>query len=157
MTGAYDIVLFLHSNLRWLVLVLLVGTVLNALGGWLGRRGWAPRDNALSGTLVGLADLQFLLGLALVLGLSPHYNLLDGVDMKVRHDRFFSVEHFSLMFLAIGALHIGRVRAKKAGSAPDKHRAIAVACLIAAVLIAASIPWPFRDLEVARPLFRTGF
>ncbi|MCB0559720.1 MAG: cytochrome B, partial [Phaeodactylibacter sp.] len=58
--------------------------------------------------------------------------------------RFYSVEHLTIMILAIALITIGYSQAKKKVEAAQKFRATFIYYLIGLLLILAGIPWPFR-------------
>ncbi|MCB0217840.1 MAG: hypothetical protein H6648_09990 [Caldilineae bacterium] len=138
-------VLVLHSLLRWAVVVLLALALLSALRGWLGRRSWSPSDDKLGRFLTMSADLQLLLGL-LLYAISP-------ITVKARADmgaamadaqlRYWSVEHFSLMLVAIVLIHVGRARSRRAIDAVLKHKQAAIFFGLAALALLVGVPWPF--------------
>lgn len=58
--------------------------------------------------------------------------------------RFYTVEHFVGMILAIAAITIGYVRAKRQAGSAQGYKTVFWFYLIGLVLILVSIPWPFR-------------
>lgn len=153
----YELVLALHSWLRWAVVLFGLAFLVRALAVWKSssRAELSRGDQRLGLVFTACYDLQVLLGLALYFGLSP---LIEGAlqspgtMMKDSILRFWGVEHTSMMLLALVILHVGRVRAKKALSPGRKARVLALSTLACLALTLAAIPWPF--LHVARPLFR---
>ncbi|HSK08902.1 MAG TPA: hypothetical protein VK911_04955 [Vicinamibacterales bacterium] len=149
----YEMVLALHSLLRWLVVLVGVWAVVAAFSA-ARRREWTPSD-ARPGFLFVLGlDLQIVIGLALFLFLSPitRAALQDvGGAMQNAASRFWLVEHPALMIVAAVLAHVGRGAARKAGSYRAAGRArLWYLLALLAVLIAA--PWPFTGQ--ARPWFR---
>ena len=59
--------------------------------------------------------------------------------------RFFTVEHMTMMILAVIVITIGFSRSKKIQETPLRFRLIFITYLIGLVLILAGIPWPFRE------------
>lgn len=142
---AYVITLFVHSYLRWVVLVL--GVLVFAKAVVTRQRG--PGDARLHRALIGVVDLQFLIGLALYVFLSPTTSVFfadPGAAMKVPDLRFFGVEHITGMVLGLAVLHMGRPR-----KSPTRRRVLITVGLFLA-LVLASIPWPFQS--AGRPLLR---
>lgn len=152
----WSFTLIAHSYLRWALLVLALVNLASAVHGWRTGRAWGKREERLAVSFVGLADLQLMLGLVL-LASSPIVGAALSVGMKLAMKdpilRFFAVEHPVQMLLAIAALHIGRVKSRKASEARAKHRYLAIGALVWAALAAAAIPWP--GLRHGRPLVRT--
>jgi mono/diheme cytochrome c family protein len=153
--SAYGIELALHSLVRWAVLAGLVAVVARSAMGWAKARPWNRVDERAHVALVAAADLQLALGLWLYLVASPITSAFlanPGASMRVPSLRFFGVDHPTAMIFAIAALHVGRVRSRRAGSDPVRHRSVFRWTLAALLLVLAGVPWPF--LRVGRPLLR---
>jgi hypothetical protein len=151
----YSTALWLHSWLRWAVLLTGLVAWLRAIGGKTARRPWTPQDELWGLLLTISVDLQFLVGVVLYAFVSPivRQGLRNfSVAMQISVVRFFMIEHAVGMIAAIALVHIARVKIRKAADADRKHRLAMVFYGIALVLMIISIPWP--GLPVARPLFR---
>lgn len=136
--------LHLHNTLRWLVLLSLVITLVKYVSGWLGNQSWKKTDNILGIVFTSLMDLQLLTGLVLYFFLSPVTKLAMsdfGAAMKDPGLRFYAVEHFSMMLIAVVLVHIGRSKSKKAKTDSAKFKTATIFFLIALVVILAAIPW----------------
>lgn len=133
-----------HDTLRWLLLLSLVITLVKYLVGWLGNQPWKKVDNTLGIVFTSLMDLQFLIGLVLYFFLSPVTKIAFsdfGAAMKSPDLRFYAVEHFSMMLIAVVLVHIGRAKSKKATQDASKFKIAAIYFLIALAFIVAGIPW----------------
>lgn len=143
-----EIIKLLHGVLRWAVLLLAILSIVKALQGMLAKKTFTKQDNLISLIFTSICDLQLLMGLYLYFfgasGLKNIQNQGMKEVMGKSYDRFFAVEHITMMILAIALVHIGRVRAKKASSDLSKHKNSFWFYLIALILILASIPWPFK-------------
>jgi hypothetical protein len=151
----YSSALWLHSWLRWAVLLTGLVAWLRAISGKTARRPWTPKDELWGLLLTISVDLQFLVGVVLYAFLSPivRQGLRNfSVAMQINVVRFFTIEHVIGMIAGIALVHIGRAKIRKAADADRKHRLAMVFYGIALVLMIISIPWP--GLPVARPLFR---
>ncbi len=140
----YEVFLMLHSLLRWLLLVSLVVTIGKYLAGWLGSQPWKKMDNTLGIIFTSLMDLQLLIGLVLYFFLSPVTKMAFsdfGAAMKDDGLRFYAVEHFSMMLIAVVLAHIGRAKSKKSQTDKGKFRTGAIFFILALALIIAAIPW----------------
>lgn len=136
--------LHLHDALRWLVLLSLVVTLVKYLSGWLGNQPWKKTDNILGIVFTSLMDLQLLTGLVLYFFLSPVTKLAMsdfGAAMKNADLRFYAVEHFTMMLIAVVLVHIGRAKSKKAKTNSAKFKTATIFFLIALVVMLAAIPW----------------
>lgn len=136
----YEILKHAHSGLRWIVLALLVVTVISAFSKRKSGNEMKSEDKKMPlFTLIG-THIQLILGLILYF-ISP-YVVFAAETMKDSVRRFYTVEHISLMLIAIILITVGYSKAKKAGS----WKPIFTYYLIGLLLILASIPWPFRNL-----------
>lgn len=134
----------LHNLLRWLILLAALFVIFRAWTGLFGKKNWTKADNLAGIIFTSLFDLQILTGLALYFFLSPITQIafIDfGAAMQNPEMRFWSVEHITLMFVALVLVHVGRFRAKKTGDAVRKHRISAIFYTLALLLILAGIPW----------------
>ncbi len=153
----YPIVLTIHSWFRWVVLVVAFTAVALEAVGWLGKRPWTERDSQIRSLFSYVMDIQVLFGLTLYVALSPITARAlrnFGVAMQDPTARFFSVEHITLMILAIGLVHAARAVSRRATDATARHRVLALFFGAATLVILLAIPWPF--LSYGRPLFRLG-
>lgn len=136
--------LHLHDVLRWLLLVSLAVTLVKYLAGWFGNQPWKKTDNILGIVFTSLMDLQLLTGLVLYFFLSPITKLAlsdFGGAMKNADLRFYAVEHFAMMLIAVVLVHIGRAKSKKAKTDQGKFKIASIFFLISLVLMVLAIPW----------------
>lgn len=153
----YELTLAIHNLLRWAVVLAGLAVVVRAIGGLSASRDWTDADDAGARWFSLAVNLQFLVGLALYLWISPIVKtaLADmGAAMKEAALRFWAVEHVTLMILALGFVHMGRARVKKsAGSA--RHKTALIFFGLALLFILVGTPWPFS--AQARPWLRLSF
>jgi len=149
----YSIILTIHSWVRWIALVSVVGATLAALTGRVnGERSPADRWGLIA--MMAL-DTQMLLGLLLYLVVSPNMRPIlanFGAAMKDPALRFWAVEHTATMFAAIVFAHIGRALARKAATPVAKRTRLMVCFGLSTLLIMLGMPWPGRP--GGRVLFR---
>lgn len=144
-----SVLLFLHSILRWVILVLLVVAIFRSYRGMAAGRQFSEGDRKVGLFLMIAAHTTLLAGLILwfigPLGLAEIRDFGFGAVMKERVMRYYAVEHFAGMLIAIVLITIGRGVAKK--SIPDKakFRRSFWLFLIALLIILVTIPWPFRE------------
>lgn len=142
--SAYQIVLEIHSILRWVVLVLAVIVVIKSLMGMFGKPKYAKIDNIFAASYVGLLDLQLLIGLVLYIVLSPVTAAAFqdfGAAMKNPELRFWAVEHITIMILATALAHVGRSISKKKSDYKIKFRVQGIFFAISFLLLMLGIPW----------------
>jgi hypothetical protein len=150
----YTGLLHLHSFLRWIIILLLLIVVVRSFTA--GQRPFNGTDRKFGLFAMIACDITLLIGLyqwlaSPVYGLSAFMNSGMKAIMSDKTMRFFSVEHFAGMIIAIILVHIGRSYARK--NLPDviKHKRTLVYFGLALLIILISIPWPFR--QIARGWF----
>ena len=149
-----QIVLVIHNLLRWAVLLFGVWTLINALTGVFSKRIYTANDNRSNLFFMISCDIQLLIGLILYFSNSWFDRLKDlGSNMKDPYNRFFTMEHMSLMIVAWILVHVGRASVKRADTDAAKHKRMLIFFGIALLLILVSIPWPFREV-IGKPYFR---
>ena len=132
----------MHSALRWVVLILLVITLVNA---WKGRGKAFSAKQAKWGlfTMVSM-HVQLLLGLALYFMKGWSSMLGAPGVMQSTVMRFFAVEHLAGMVIAIAFGTLGHSLVKRAATDEMKYKRQLVFFGSAFLLILLSIPWPVR-------------
>jgi hypothetical protein len=133
--------------------LLLVAAIFKSYGGMSSGRSFSGGDRKLGLFLMICAHTTLLLGLVLWffgMGLSFVRENGMGVVLKNAVMRYWVMEHFVGMLIAIVLITIGRGVAKK--SIPDaaKFKRSFWLFLLALVIILVTIPWPFRA-GVGRP------
>ena len=151
----YSSALWLHSLLRWAVLLTGAVAWFRSIGGATAKRPWTPKDDLWGLLFTITLDTQLLVGLALYFILSPFTKIAFqdfGGAMTNASLRFWAVEHIAGMIIGLALAHVGRVKARKATSDARRHRLVTIFFGLALIAIAVSIPWP--GMPVGRPLFR---
>lgn len=148
----YNIVLVLHSFVRWAVVILGAWATAQALLGWLGRREWTRRDDRWGVFFTLSMDVQVLLGLILYVFLSPLTQAAFrnfGEAMASADLRFFAFDHIFMMIVALGVAHVGRALSRRTTEAQARHKRAAIFFGLATLFVLVAIPW-------SRPLLRLG-
>jgi heme A synthase len=152
----YELVLTLHSWIRWAAILAGIVATVTALTST-PRSVSSDRSDTWGLVLMIALDLQLLLGLLLYVALSPiTAAIFDdfGGAMRNPSARFWAVEHVSMMILAVVLAHVGRVLGRKA-STPSSRRTRQLVCFgLATILMIVGTPWP--GLRAGRELFRFG-
>jgi hypothetical protein len=136
--------LFIHSWLRWAVLILAVIVIVRSLSGWFGKKPFSGSDSRFSVFLVASVHLQLVLGLILYFIYSPNGYAAFQSGANVMKDsavRYWAVEHISMMILAVVFIQVGRTLSKKAKTAIAKHKNLAIFTIIGLLLVLSRIPW----------------
>jgi len=129
--------LHLHSVLRWIILLLLLICLFQALS----------KNSGLRKTSLWLfisVNLMFLIGLYQLI--AGRYGIIkglpEGVDlMKDKFYRFFWLEHPLFMIIAIALISIARKKAKVLN-----YTTTFWLLLVALLMILVAVPWPFREI-----------
>ena len=132
-----------HSGLRWVALGLLIFALFNALKGKKSGE-YIKKDKMINlFTMISL-HTQLLIGLILYFS-SDKVQFIKGW-MKNSLLRFYGMEHFLMMIIALVIITIGRKKAEKIEDARSKHATIFNWYLIVLIIILLAIPWPFRNI-----------
>ena len=137
----YNILKSAHSGWRYIVLILLVIAVINALSGWFGNKTYTEGNRKLNVFTLISAHIQLLIGLVLYF-LSP----LTKLPMRDAIGRYFKAEHTSMMIIAIILITVGNAKSKKVADAVAKHRTIAVFFSLALILIIVAITLMVKEV-----------
>lgn len=131
-----------HSGLRWVALLLLLAAVFVSISRWLGGQSFTEGNRKLYLFTLISVHLQLVLGLILYF-ISPKVNF-NGLSNRVV--RFYTVEHITIMLIAIALITVGYSRGKRATNDTQKHRLVGIFYGIGLGLVLVGIPWAFRNL-----------
>lgn len=136
-TPMYVPLLHTHSLLRFIVLILLVVVIVNAFLGMNGKKPFGKTDNLLGLSLFSVTHTQLLVGLALYF--SSSFVAFSADTMKDSSLRYWTVEHISLMLIAISLITMARITEKKMTDDTAKHKRMFVFNTLALVIILMAI------------------
>lgn len=142
----YNGLLHAHSGLRWIALVLILAAIFNAIASK-SKGTYEKKDKLLNLFAMISLHTQLLIGLGLYF-MNERLRISYAKGWMTSDDgihRFFGMEHFIGMLLAIVVITIGRKKAEKSIENSDKHKKIITWYLIGLLIIIAFIPWPFRS------------
>jgi len=123
-----------HSGWRYVVLIMLLGAIFNALSGYFGKKPYTEGSRKLNVFTLISAHIQLVLGLA-VYFMNGWYKVSSTVAMG----RYWKMEHIGMMVFAIILITVGNARSKRFDSALVKHRTIALYFSLALLIIAVAI------------------
>jgi hypothetical protein len=146
----YGTFLLLHSSVRYIVLILLLALIVKSFMGWRNKSEFKAGDNKLSLFTLIATHTQFLLGLILYLFASPFVRF-NSDTMKNRDLRYWTVEHITMMLIAVVLITVGRSTMKKLPDGPSKHKRLFIFNIIALILILFGI-WSARRGFFSLPL-----
>ena len=143
----YNYLLTFHSWNRWLVVIFAVWAMYRNIQGLTSKRAFEATDRKVNAGFIGSLHLQALLGLILYFGLSPIVQMgladMKGA-MKNADLRFWTVEHITMMLLAVVIAQVGSIVSKKQATDTGKFRTAVIYFTIAILMIVVSIPWNTR-------------
>jgi hypothetical protein len=141
----YTGLLHSHFYLRWIVLILLVVVIVTSLIGWLNKKAYTNTDNKLSLYLFIATHVQLLLGL--ILYTQSGWVQFGKLALKVKEVRYWTMEHGTIMLLAIVLITMARITAKKMSSSEAKHKRMFIVNLIALIIILIGIEMSGRGFN----------
>ncbi len=133
----YEIFKDAHSGFRYVLFVLLLFAIIQSLIGWLGKRPYSEGNRKVNMFAMISVDTQLLIGIVLYF-LSPFVQFTKA-GMQDNTTRYFTVEHWVMMLIAIALIHIGHSKSKRAISPEKKHKTIAIFYIIAFLVIIGAI------------------
>lgn len=151
---AYTIAIHAHAWLRWVLVVLGIAMLVVATRGARAALPWTPAHARGAAALLGLARIQVLVGLLLLLWASPVATLAWQLGLRAMLGQpvflWFGLVHPGLMMLAVGVLEAGHARVRRAETPQARHRTLALSITVWFVIVLVAIPWP--GLPWGRPL-----
>jgi hypothetical protein len=154
----YTTLLFLHSILRWVLLLAMLYTIYRGYVGWFGKAAYTKSDTNARLLTVITAHLQLIIGVLLyfISPITRYFMSNFSEAVKISDIRFSAMEHTLMMLIAVVLITVGGVMAKKRLTDQGKFKAMAIWFSIALFIIIISIPWQLSPFGVERPLLR-GF
>jgi hypothetical protein len=126
-----------HSGFRYVLLFLVLVAIIQSLIGWLGNSAYTEGNRKINLFAMISADIQLLLGIVLYF-LSPFVQF-NSSTMKNDTTRYFTVEHWVMMLIAIALIHVGYSKSKKGVLPEKKHKTIAIFYFIAVLVMIGAI------------------
>ena len=135
-----ELIKSLHSYWSYLVLLILVLAVVNAIIGLSSKKEFVNKDLRLGLFTLIFSHIQLLVGLALYFG-NGYAGRISGDAMKDSDLRFVIIEHPITMILAIVLITIGWSKHKKKTEDKAKFKTFVIFYGIALILVLSRIPW----------------
>jgi len=133
----YEIFKDLHSGFRYIVFLLVVLAIAQSVLGWLGKKPYTELNRKINLFALISAHTQLLIGLVLFF-ISPNVQFNSGT-MKNDVTRYFTVEHWLGMVIAIVLITIGHSKAKRNELSEGKFKTITIFYSLAFFIIIATI------------------
>lgn len=151
----YQALIFLHSTLRWFVLLSLIFSIFRACKGYFNKADFSQTDNGLRHWTATIAHIQLMIGITLYTQSPVIKYFWNNFDEAAKNMEFlfFGLFHMVLMLIAIIILTIGSALAKRKPTDQQKFKVMLIYFSLALFLIFLAIPWPFSPLA-QRPFFR---
>ncbi|TWJ03254.1 hypothetical protein JN11_00791 [Mucilaginibacter frigoritolerans] len=135
--NAYEFFKDLHSGFRYVVFIMVLLAIIQSLFGWLGKKPYTEVNRRVNLFALISAHTQLLIGIVLYI-LSPNVQF-NSSTMKTETTRYFTVEHWLMMVIAIVLITIGHSKSKKIILPEGKHKTIAIFYIIAFLIIIGAI------------------
>ena len=133
----YEIFRDIHAWFRYVLFLLILLAIIQSLIGWLGNRPYTEGNRKINLFAMISADMQLLFGIVLYF-LSPAVQF-NSQTMKDAHTRYFTVEHWVMMLIAIALIHVGHSKSKKVILPEIKHKNITIFYILAILIIIGAI------------------
>lgn len=151
----YDILLPLHTWVRWAALLALIITIVRAAWGFWQKRDFTQTDHLFRHWTATILHIQLIIGMLLYAksGLVRLFWSNLGTSANNWQLSFFNLLHPALMLVAIVLITIGSALAKRRTSDEAAFKTIMIWYSIGLLIILLAIPWSFSPF-VSRPNFR---
>ena len=133
----------IHSYWEYIVLIVLMYAVSNAIIGFVKKKEFTDKDLRIGLFALIVCHIYLLIGLAWYF-MSPWFDALMSNASEVMTDkslRLVAVEHPIAMILAIGLITIGWTKHQKNTTALAKFKIVAIFYGLGLLLILSKIPW----------------
>jgi len=133
----------IHSYWAYLVLIVLLLAVVNAIIGFVKKREFSDKDLRIGLFTLIFSHIQLLIGLGWYFS-SPYFKALKTSGSEVMGDsaaRLLAIEHPIMMIIAIVFITIGWSKHKKKTEDAAKFKTFAIFYGIGLLLILSRIPW----------------
>lgn len=135
-----------HSTLRYIVLLLLIVVIAKSLVGVVSKKPFEKGDEKLTLWLMIATHTQLLVGIFLYF-VSPWVKFASST-MKDPQLRYWTVEHVTIMLIAVVLITLARSTTKKLTDGNAKHKRVLIFTSIALVLILVGIIMSGRGILI---------
>lgn len=132
----------LHSFLRYVAVFMILWTIIHA---FMNRNNADAKASKWSMLSMMIVHTQLLLGL--VLWFMKFMALKGTPEIKLPDNRFFIMEHSSMMIVSIILISIGHIKGKKIADLQKRYNTIFWFFLIGFIIMMLSIPWPIGFMD----------
>ncbi len=135
--------IILHSIVRYLVMIALVGVIVQSLVGMLQSKPYGNLENKSGLWLFIFTHTQLLLGF--ILYFTSAQVIFSGASMKNPIARYWLVEHATIMLIAVILITMARITSKKMATDAAKHKRLFIFNALALILIILAISMSGRS------------
>lgn len=135
--------IILHSIVRYLVMIALVGVIVQSLVGMLQSKPYGNLENKSGLWLFIFTHTQLLLGI--ILYFTSSQVIFSGASMKNPIARYWLVDHATIMLIAVVLITMARITAKKMATDAAKHKRLFIFNALALILIILAISMSGRS------------
>ena len=128
-----------HSYWAYLVLLILIFAVINAIIGLTQKKQFTDKDLRIGLFTLIVSHIQLLIGVALYFYQGRYSNM--GEAMKISEARLLALEHPLMMVLGIVLITIGWSKHKKKTTDAAKFKSFVIFYGLGLLLILSRIPW----------------
>jgi hypothetical protein len=139
----YNFIQKFHSGWAYLVLIILVFAVINAVVGLTGKKEFTNKDRKIGLFALIFTHTQLLIGLILYFVSPNGLNMIKSVGMGglTTESRLLALEHPLINIIAIALITIGWSKHKKLTTSESKFKTFAIFYGLGLLLILSRIPW----------------
>jgi hypothetical protein len=153
----YSILVATHNYLHYLLLILLIALIGRSFYCWRKKIAYNQTTDKIGLYTFITTHTQLLLGLILY-AISPFVHLANfSVAIKDKVSRFWTVEHITLMLIAVALITVARITMKKIPLDENKHKRLFILNTVALILILGAIPYPSMPAIGAGRFYLFGF
>lgn len=151
----YQTLTFLHSTVRWFVLLSLLYSIYIAYKGFYSGKIFSKTDNSIRHWTATIAHIQLIIGITFYTQSPIIKYFFNNFNVAIQDFEmaFFGLIHGVLMLIAIVILTIGSAMSKRKATDREKFKTMLIWFSTALFIILIAIPWPFSPLA-HRPYFR---
>ncbi|WP_373057368.1 hypothetical protein [Zunongwangia sp. H14] len=140
----YTTIQFIHSYWAYLVLIVLLVAVFNAIIGFASNKEYGATNFRIALFTLIVSHIQLLIGILLYFT-APYFKMWaqEGMGGVMGDDtlRLYNVEHPLMMIIAIVLITIGYSKHKKKLTSRPKFKILAIFYTLALLVILTRIPW----------------
>ena len=134
--------LYLHSALRYLLIILLIWSMYTAIVGLAKQKEYTIGVRRVHLSTRILLNVQMIVGLILYFSMG-YFQLLDKIGSISDQARFFTIVHITGMIIGISLVNVGYHLAATSKTDRIKYKWITIFYGIGFLIIFMMIPWPF--------------